>query len=501
MTNTSLRGDSQIDYRVVVGLWILSIAIYLPLLGRWSLSGDEFYTYEDSTFSIAKLLSFNSRPLYFIVCHFLLKWSPGLPIELVIRLPAMLTASLMAPCIYGLLGPSRFGNLGLLAALLAMFNPWLFQMSQFGRYYSFVLFFAMLATVAALRYLEEPRHRRWPVLFFLNGVLAAVSHPPAALLIPAGIVGWIISQFREDPATMVGWLKRYGPLLLGILTMCGGIGVYLLQDLIREWLGAKRGDFGGHYDVKGILISLAVVGGLSSWSLAIIPLFRFPTSWSTQDVFLVTVLIVGSGPLLLLVPFGGGVSSRYFLYCLPCMFLLAAQHWRQIDARLPSMGYRFAFGFAIIACNVSQLLSIATDGNHFDFRTIGRVIENLDIENPIIFASSHRLVDYYLDDRFEVQNEDADDLGEFGVGVPREVIERAITLATKANRPLLLVSRQDRTLLTAEDQQWLYSRFAVLQTIERARYDHRRYRVILYQYRPMSNGIAESASQQNGADK
>ena len=205
-------------------------------------------------------------------------------------------------------------------------------------------------------------------------------------------------------------LRKYGPWLLGAMVVSVGVGLYLLQDLVREWMGAGKGAFGGNYSIVAILASLFIIGGLSWWSLAVIPLLRFPTSWSSQDIFLVVMLGAGAGPLLLLTPFGGGVASRYFLYCLPCMFLLAAQHWRQIDERLPTVGYRLALGCALFAFNVPHLLSAAVDGNHFDHRAIAHAIEELNFENPIIFSSGHRLVDYYLDDRFVVQSDDADDL-------------------------------------------------------------------------------------------
>lgn len=476
----------RMDVRLALALWVASLAIYAPYFAGWSLSGDEFYTFEDSTFSIAKMLSFNSRPLYFIVCHYLLKWNPGLPIEMVIRLPAMLAASLVAPCIYALMGSGRSCRTALFAALLAMCNPWVFQMSQFGRYYAFVIFFATIATIAGFRFVED-RRLIWPITLLVSGLLSAASHPPSVLVIPASILGWIAIQFWQNPRSAWGILRKYSPWLIAAAVAAAALGFYLLQDVIREWSAAGKSDFGGGYDFKSILMSLAVVGGLSSWAMATIPLLRSPKAWSMQDVFLIVLLVFGTLPLLMLVPFGGGVSSRYLLYCLPCMFLLAGRHWAKIDNQLPTFGYRLALGCAIVGCNVPQLMSVATDGDHFDHRAMARAIEELDLENPIVFSSDHRLVDYYLDDRVQIMSNDEDDLGLLGERLPKSLIERGIELANSQNRPLLLVSRQDRALLSMDDQAWLYARFAVLRTIERARYDHRRHRIVLYHYRPMGD--------------
>lgn len=482
--------QSRVDYRILLGLWLLSLAFYAPLLGRWCISGDEFYTFEDSSFSISKMLSFNSRPLYFIVCHYLLKWNPGLPVELMIRLPAMLAASLVAPSLYFFLPKHRFAHAGIFAGLIAIFNPLLFEMSQFGRYYAFVIFFATIATLAALRWIED-RRKIWPILFFVSGLLAAVSHPPAVLVIPGGILAWLAAGFRENPESVTRIVKKYGAAAAAVFVVAVAIGGFLLRDLVSEWFGAKLGEF-GNSNAKEIVMALAILGGLSWWSIALLPMLRLPSSWSKYDVFLVTMLVASTAPLMMLTPFGGGVAARYFLYCLPCMFLLAAQHWRQVDERLPSFGYRLAFACVLFSFNVPYLLSIAVDGNHFDNRKVARAIESLEMDNPMIFATTHRLVDYYLEDKYQTEPEREDDLGLFENGVPRKLINRAIAEATAENRPLLLVSRQDRTLMSDDDQKWLYARFAVVRTVESARYDHRRFRVIVYHYRPMKSVANDS---------
>ena len=473
------------DIRVFLGLWLVSLLIYAPFVGQWSLSGDEYYTYEDSTFSIAKMLSFNLRPLYFIVCHYLLVWLPDWPVELTIRVPALLTTSLVAPSIYGMLSPCRFRAAGLFAAFIAIWNPWLFQMSQFGRYYGFVLFFATITTVAALRFVQERDRIKWPILVVVSGIAAAVSHPPAALIVPAAILGWIAAGWWDQPEATMRWLKKYSVWFAIVFSAALVFGAYLLQDVLRQWASAGQGDFGGGYDTKSIAVSLAVIGGLSSWSIALFPLIRSTKTWSAEDVFLMVLLTASTLPLLALVPIGGGVSSRYLLYCLPCMYVLAGQHWGHWHSLLPTWGAKLALAGVIFGCNVPLMLSVMSDGNHYDFRTMARTIENLGIENPIIFSSDHGLLDYYLDDRFPVKSENADEVGLFAEGLPKTLLQRAIAQANEQARDLLVVSRQDRRLLSTDEQAWLYDRFAVLRTVEYARYDHRRHRLVLYHYRPM----------------
>ena len=475
----------KLDYRILILLWIISLMIYAPSLQRWSLTGDEFYTFEDSTFSISKMLSFNSRPLYFIVCHYLLKWFPNWPVEFTIRLPSMLAVSLVAPALYGMLRTSRYSaGIGILAAAVAVFNPWLFQMSQFGRYYGFVIFFSTIATIAALRFLDE-RKPFWPVVLLVSGGLSAASHPPSILVVPAGILGWIAVAFVENREQAILQLKKYGVLLVFGFVVAVALGGYLLRDVLVQWATAQKSDFGGGYDLKSIVMSLGIVGGLATWCLALLPLLRDPKSWTPRDIFLGVFFAVCTIPLMMLVPFGGGVSSRYLLFCLPCVFVLAGQHWHAINSRLPTLGYKFVIGCAVLACNVPLLMSAAADGDAYDYRQMAKTIEALEFENPIIYSSNHRLMDYYLSDSYQIMSEDEDELGELAGGIRKKVIERGIQQSKQLGRPLLLVSRQDRALFSPSDQAWLYERFAVLRTIEKARYDHRRHRLILYHYRPV----------------
>lgn len=471
----------------IAGLWITSLLLYAPLIGRWAMSGDEFYTYEDSTFSIPKMLSFNSRPLYFIVCHYLLKWFPSWPVEFTIRFPAMLASSCIAPCLYGMLRSTPYARVGWIAAILAMFNPWVMQMSQFGRYYAFVMLFASVTTIAAFRAMQGNGRIFWSFVVMVAGVLATLSHPPALLLIPASVAAWIAVGFVRNAKATIGFLRMYGIAIVIAACLAAGVGLYFLQDVLREWSSASKSQFGGGYGLKTIAMSLAILGGLSTWSLAILPMIRLPKDWSDSEVFLSVFLLGCVVPLLLLLPIGGGVSSRYMLFCLPSMFLLAGIHGNQLYQHLPSWGHRIGLACVVLGCNVPLLLSIAANGNHFDYRAMARQIETLDLPDPIIYSSNHRLLDYYLDDRFQVMPNDEDELGEFATGLPKDRIERGIDLARSQRRPLLLVSRQDRQPLEASDAAWLYDRFAVLRTVETPRYDHRRQRVILYQYRPTPN--------------
>ena len=90
-----------------------------------------------------------------------------------------------------------------------------------------------------------------------------------------------------------------------------------------------------------------------------------------------------------------------------------------------------------------------------------------------------KLLNHYLRDA----NSDFD-MTTFENGIRRDLIQPAIDAATSEDRPLLVVSREDRAVLSPADQAWFYSQFALVTSIETPRYDYRRHRMAIYEYRP-----------------
>ena len=471
-------GSARWDWRVALVLWAVPLLVYTSLIGRWSLSGDEFYTYVDSAQPVRDLLAYEQKPLYYLICHLLLQWDLGLPLEVVVRLPAAIAGSLIGPAFYLLVPKKEYSTAALFAAVIAIANPWLFEMAQMARFYTLAFLFASISSISAYRWFLNPQRVGWLVLFVVFGVLATASHTPAAIVLPAGILAIALGTMSRNPRGAFAAARKYAPMAIvgGGIAVCGG--VYFLRDAFEFWLGSDSGQF-GNYTVPQILVALALFGGISGWAMAGLPLLRVPTTWSASDLFLATMVVLGIAPFLFLVPLGGGVASKYLLFGLPCMFILAAQHWDYIDQRLPSMGYRVGLGIAILAFNLPYLASIASDGDHYDYRGIARDLAALELDNPVILASSNQMFDLYFEPDLEIH-----EMGTFENGVPRELIEEKIGLAVDEQRPLVLVSREDRTELSPEDQAWLFSRFAMLRMIQSRRFDHRRFRMVIYEYRP-----------------
>ena len=482
------------DWCLFFILWLVPLCVYYQLSGRWCLSGDEFYTYVDSSKPISELLSYERKPLYYMICHGLLQLNLGLPVEVVLRLPAVIAASLTPALLFIVLRHKRYANIGLLASLFALFSPWLFAMSQYARFYSLAFMFATLTVLAGLRSVHAPRKGVWIVLMMISGFLAAISQIPAGIVVPASLVGLAIASFRENPAQANESMRKYGPFVLVGCLLAAVAGYFALRDVFVFWMSSNAGEF-GTYTVPQLLMAIAGAAGIGCWALAFLPLLRPPISWSPSDIYLAVTTLLSGFPLMIFIPFGGGVSSNYLMFCMPSLFILAAIHWRQIDERLPSWGYRIALGVGVLAFNVPYLFSTAVNGNHYDYRKAAQLIDEMELENPVIVSSGHRLLNMYL-----TTTQSELDLGTFDQGVQRDLVENGIKVAVAESRPLLLVSRETRHVVPNADQVWLHSRFALIKSIETPGYDHRRRRVSIYEYRPATELNCEREFRTSSAD-
>lgn len=468
--------ERKVDLRLAAMLWVLPLTIFCSLIGKWSMSGDEYYTWFDSSKPIAELLSYERKPLYYLICHFLLDLDLGFSREVVIRIPAAIASSLIPPTFYVMLA-SRSSRVAVLVSVIALANPWLFQMSQFARFYSLAFLFTTIASLSAFRWLGQKKRLLWLLLSGISGLLAALAHTPAFIVVPASIVGLFAACFWESPDSVYQFLRRYGFSLAAMTIVVLAAMLIVLKEMVYFWFTSSSGQF-GNYSVPQILAALAIFGGLSTWSMAILPTFRRPKLWTASDVFLMTTIVFSSVPLLALVPFGGGVAARYLMFCLPSVFVLAGIHWHTIHAGLSCRAQQAGLAFGLLAFNLPYLASVYVDGNHFDYREAARRVEAMELENPIIIATAHQLLNLYL------TSHESTDLSDFENGLPRDLINAGIEQAINERRPLILVSREDRKQLSIPDQEWLYSRFAQVCVIEKPRFDHRRHRMVIYRYRP-----------------
>ena len=469
---------------LAAALFIVPLCLNLSLAWRWSLDDDEFYTLRDSRQPVGVILKYH-KPLYYLIVHYTLQ----LPLseEMAIRLPAAIAGSLIPLVFYLLLAGISRGNTPLYAALLSATNPWLFDYSQFGRFYTLMFLLTAIACLCLYRWVLESRSFLWLGGYLISALAAMLTHTTAVVVLPAGFAAVAVYFACWRPQGMPLLIRRHRWKLIGTLLLTGTVSAWLVQGVLLEWLSARYGKFGG-YPVLTLIRTVVGLGGLQVWVLAFLPLLAGHHERRPERYFLGTMVLCSILPYLFLAPFGGGIASRYLMQALPCLFVLGAIHWDVLARQLPSAGFRFALAGVIFAFYLPYDLSNFRDGNHCDYRQAVRFVESLELPNPIIGSTSHHLYEYYADPGADVHElgflTDLSGGKTDGSSKPGRSIAHLIEKAEESGRPLVLVSRQFWDQPDRQAVRWLGERFATLAVIEKPRFDHRRNQLVIFEYRP-----------------
>lgn len=472
----------------VAVLFLAPLLLYVSLARYWSLGLDEWSTYDDSIRSVEQILQYE-KPLYYLIAHLAIRLP--IPVEYSLRLPAAIAAGLIACTSY--LWLIRLGQprVAWLCALFLAANPWIFELSQFGRHYGVMLWLVTVTNLSLYGWMLE-RRVVWLVVAAVAAILATTSHTTAIILFPASILAIVAAECWTDPTSLrrlgqriVG--TRVGQMILAIAFLAILLAAISLRAVFHRWSHAQVGQF-GDYGVPQLLAALLIHVGPQIWLLGLLPLFRAPRSWSPTDVYLVCMIAGGIVPYLLLTKVGGGIDPKYLLATIPSLFILAARHCQQLWSHVPTFGLRIAMVAAFLTPHIPALASTWKEGNHYDYRQAARFLEGLNLNDPIVAATGHRNLDFYFRQAPVIE------LGSFAgqVGPPgasskshtHELLPKLIASATASGRPLILVSRQDRHPLDGSFERWINERFAQMITIERPRFDQRRNRLVIYEYRP-----------------
>ena len=468
---------------LVCALSVGPLLFYVSQIGRWSLDLDEFYTLRDSSQPIATILRYD-KPIYYLLCHAALQ--TPLTTEVAIRLPGAIAAGLISPCFYWLGRRRTNPHEAAITSLLVAAHPWVFQHSQFGRFYGTMLLFSSIAILCLYRWTAD-RRSRWIRLFGVASVIAILTHATAAAIVPAAVVGVLSFSWFEHREQTYSFLRRNkNRFLVGVAAFVAVCGYVTYRPFV-EWFSAQHGQY-GNYTFMNLILGFVAFCGLQLWALGFFPLWKPRTQWTGEDAFLASMFVTMTVPFLFLVQFGGGVAPRYLIASAPLLFLLAGRHWAMIHSQLPSVRYQVAFSAAVLAATIPTLASTLKDGNHCDYRAAAEYVDSLQLESAIVVASAHQLVGHYLAKDYDLRElRMLDDL----IRTPRAdapstagLLHSVVQEAESSDRPLIIVSREDRRIRPTNVQRWFNSRFAILARFEQPRFDHRRNEMVVYEYRP-----------------
>ena len=470
--------------RIAFALLWLPALVYVANIGRWSLDLDEIYTLRDSMHPVSQILGYE-KPVYYLICHFVLQLD--LTDEVAIRLPAAVAAGAVPPVCYLMLRRLIGASVAWFTSILVATNPWYFQLSQFGRFYSLLVLLSMIAILCLYRGVVE-RRARWLVAFGITALLAMATHTTAIILFPAGICAAIATAVSVDARQVTQILWRHRSRIAVLIVLAIAVLLFQAAPSFRGWIQARHGQF-GNYEPTQVLLGFVAFTGLQVWALALLPLLKPLRQYARDEVFFLTILICATLPYVFAAKLGGGVAPRYLLSATPALFILAGLTWQSISARIDSIQLKIALGAALLAMNVPMLMSTLREGNHCDYRSAVAFVEELNLANPLVACSAHTLYSHYATqqaDVFELSMvTDWTSPPSMDGSTAQQNLLKLIEQATNEGRPLVLVSREDRREFAPSVQRWLAERFVVLTTIERLRFDHRRNQMVVYQYRPI----------------
>ncbi len=373
-------------------------------------------------------------------------------------------------------------RVAVLAAILVLVNPWIFENSQNARFYTLTLWLTSLATLALYRWTSQPRNRLL-VLFVLAATLATLTHTTAFLVFAGGIAG-VVAQtlFSGRP----GFSFRLDKSLVAFAVcavVCASIVMATAYWSFSGWSSARFGNF-GNYSATSMVGAFCIFAGIPVLALAFVPMVRNPRTWTADEVFLATMFLAMTLPILFLVGMGGGVAPRYLFGALPCLIVLAARHWQGVMERVKRPEIAAAVSVAMLGFYLPYFASTLMDGNHHDYRGAVRFVESLELINPIVVVSADKTYLHYMRSDYQVE-----ELGVFENMNGGQTKEKSSTgrsilkwtaLAESTGRPLILVSWEGRTPIEAGVWQWVGSQFGLINVIETPRFDHRRNRLSIY---------------------
>lgn len=386
---------------LLVGMIVLALGLRFLRLGDWSLEGDEIFTLRDSL----KPHFDNPRPLVYLLNYYLVR--PFLPLdEFGLRLLPAVFGVLAIPVFY-LVSRRLLGTrAALLSTLLLVLSPVHVYYSQLARYWSVVFLFSAIYPYALYLGIRE-RNRRALALGLVTGVLAVLAHPVSALLVGGpGLL--MIARLRTEHLARL-WRQqtfRFAALLIVILS--AAVAVRYIP-ILSGWIGAHDAPHvrehlrdPGRPGVKQIVYILAYVDSLTL-PLVLAGVLGIYLLWQGRDrslaIFLAS-LAVFPVAFLTLVSFRTPVSTSYLVPVAPVFFMGAGLFLDRLfevewDLRprwlLPAM-----VTVIIITAGAPTLISQYRDGRRWDFRGVGRWLDDRLTPGDVVFSDQAKVLAHYL---------------------------------------------------------------------------------------------------------
>jgi hypothetical protein len=379
-------------------LWLVAVLLLagwwrFHALGRWSLDGDEIYSWWDvQTMQAGEPWPFGARshPMGYLLIQLCV--SLGGLSEFVVRLGPALAGFAVVPALLFMRRDVLPRRVGLAAATLAALSPWLIYHSQSARFYAPLLLFSTLATLWAL-----PGVRQRPWASGLAWFGAVLCHPTALMLGPG-----LEAALALRPV-------RWRPLVLSlVLALAGLVAVFALDDgslaevVQRVVDNVDPGHYGALHFVAGLGYNVGPMLGLLA-ALGILWAGRASRTQAPQSpagptrglwLTLSVCAVLPPAALLGAAWLGLSMHQRYAMCSLPALLLLAGFGWQRCLASRRGLG--MALGLGALLVPGPGLWAYSADGNRHDTRGVAAVLAAQASPGDILVVDEHSAVGVYL---------------------------------------------------------------------------------------------------------
>ena len=388
---------------LLAGIILLGLVLRFWRLGYWNFQATEMFTLRDSLI----LRPTNPRPLGYILTHYLV--GSFMPLdEFGLRLLPAVFGVLAIPAFYFVCRRLVGTRAALCGTLLVALSPLLVMYSQLARYWSLVF---LLSTIYPFALYLGFRDRSKTMLAIggVGGVLAALAHPVAVLLV-GGLGLFLVTGLKREDLVRARSSKQGRWLLMLAAVFTAAILVRFIP-VLHNWIAFHHGTQGrGQFlrpfqPAKGVvqLIDLAnfaesltvpvVLGALAGIYL----LWQGPNRAVARLLACLAGLQIGFITLLSLVT---PVSQYYLLPAVPVFYIAAGAFVDQLFQLGSAWRPRWLLAALMLAISIAAgaptLISDAIDGRRYDFRSSARWIAPRVSPHDIVFSDQPMVTEYYL---------------------------------------------------------------------------------------------------------
>ena len=349
--------------------FIVSLLVLLAIITRgfgfweWPLSGDEFYTIEDSLKG-----NFGTKPGYYVISSLI--FSVFGVHEWTARITAVIFSIVTVPVLYLMVRRFLNRDVAIYAVLLMIVSEWHLYYSQFARFYSAVFFFGVLSYF--LYYFSVQSGKLRLLLYALISNLLAILFHSTAVIVPASCVVFsLILLFSRRKTLSVASLK-----VVKTHVYIAVIFLFVMLPIAFKLLSSWQ-SFGQEWGYSGFmqLLQLAKYTGLVIFGASFFGLIMLLKNEHDKGMFMIVSVICA---IVFLVVFSTFTNMRpdYVFFALPLFFVAAGYFCSKIKECLAgNVILSHSIILILIASLIPSFVSYYTSRLTLDIRDVISYIE------------------------------------------------------------------------------------------------------------------------------